>query len=621
MTMSKLERVKKWLRTTELIVFDAFAIMLSYAMIIAVFVILGISFDTRTFAIVLPIIIAVKLTVYLFTRLYDVLLDHFSFEDTVKLFSVVILMNIVLMVVFLFISVNFMHWMVLIFITPIELGFMLFPRVAKRGLKYLKLVLRRRGSAGVPTLIIGAGDGGELVLKELNRNKALKNMPLAFVDDDPQKYGHRLSGVPIIGPVSEIKTWIERYEIEEVIIAIANLDLKKLKELIDMISTMNVRIKRLPLLTEVTEDYSGNIIDVKVEDLLNRDEITLEIDEIQQLLSQKTVLITGGGGSIGSELARQIAKLAPKTLIIYDIYENNAYDIQMELERSFRKTDYEVELKVYVGSVYNEARFEKLFKTYSIDLIFHAAAYKHVPLLEDSPEEAIRSNVLGTYITAYLADKYNVASFVLVSSDKAVRPTNIMGATKRYAELIIQDFNHRSKTKYSAVRFGNVLGSNGSVVPLFKKQIQEGGPVTVTHPEITRYFMTIPEAVGLILQSAVYANGGEIFVLDMGEPVKITALAEKMIRLAGLKPKLDIDIVFTGLRPGEKIYEELLIDTTCNDRTKNQKIFIETDRCNGKVHFDALRFKDLAEKFEMYTADELKMVFKEMIDSYQYAKK
>ena len=567
-------------------------------------------------SIFLPIILTLKIAFYAIFGLYRMLLDHFGFEDAFKIFIAVVVSNLFLMVFFFITQVEFISWLAFIFIAPLEMIFLAIPRVAKRAIEHIKMNQDWRNALGSRTLIIGAGDGGEMVLKEIYRNKAMANIPVGFVDDNINKIGNRLSGVPIFGPISQIQTFIDQYRIEEVIIAIADMKFKKLKELISEISEKNVSIKRLPLMTEVTEGISKKIIDVRVEDLLNREEICLDTNEIHEFIKGKTVLITGGGGSIGSELARQISEYSPGQLIIFDIYENNAYEIQMELERRFHKTKQPLNLKVLIGSVYNEARLEKVFKEYTIDIVFHAAAYKHVPLMEDSPEEAIRSNVIGTYTTAYLASKYKVKNFVLVSSDKAVRPTNVMGATKRYAELIVQHFDHLFDTKYSAVRFGNVLGSNGSVIPLFKKQIEDGGPVSVTHPEITRYFMTIPESVGLILQSAVYSSGGEIFVLDMGEPVRIKTLAEKMIRLTGLKPYIDIDIEYTGLRPGEKLYEELLTDGLNNKRTNNDKIFIEDETSNGTTQFEEEIFSDYIERFETLDPKEVKRGLTKIIKSY-----
>ncbi|MDR4969198.1 MAG: nucleoside-diphosphate sugar epimerase/dehydratase, partial [Acholeplasmataceae bacterium] len=466
---------------------------------------------------------------------------------------------------------------------------------------------------GRRTLIVGAGSAGEIVVKEVYRNKDLSNIPVAFLDDDPNKIGNKLSGIKIVGPINDIQYFLDLYKIEEVIIAINDFPLRKLKALIELVSQKNVRLKRLTSITDVTQGERTQIIDVKIEDLLNREEIILDDRGIEGFIKDEVVLVTGGGGSIGSELCRQIAELKPKQLIIFDIYENNAYDTQMELERKFKKSGEYLNLKVLIGSVYNPIRLESVFKEYRPTVVFHAAAYKHVPLMEDSAVEAVRTNVIGTHHAARLANQYEVKKFVLVSSDKAVRSTNVMGATKRFAELIIEEQNNHSKvTKFSAVRFGNVLGSNGSVIPLFKKQIQDGGPITVTDPEITRYFMTIPEAVGLILQCAVYAQGGEVFILDMDEPVKIKDLAEKMISLAGLRPNVDIMVEYVGLRPGEKLYEELLIDHEYDHhlRTANDKIYIEKQK---HVEASELELDQIIKTFEEKTNYDVKLMVKKVV--------
>jgi FlaA1/EpsC-like NDP-sugar epimerase len=613
--MEEKNKSKRVLRVVEFMTIDAFSIGLSYGITAVIFNFLELSINMTNFAMVLPIVIVLKILFYAAFGLYEMLLDHFGFEDAFKVFMVVIISNVFLGFFFALTQIDFISATAFIFIAPLEIILISFPRVIKRAYNLIALNIDWRNALGKRTLIIGAGDGGEMVLKEIYRNKALNNIPVGFVDDNAEKIGSRLSGVKIYGPINEIQSLIDLYKVEEVIIAIADMNLKKLQAMIKLISEKNVSIKRLPLMTEVSEEKSHKIIDVKVEDLLNRDEIKLINEELQAFINHKTVLVTGGGGSIGSELCRQLNDLNPKKLIIFDIYENNAYDIQMEIMRKCRKLKRNCNLKVLIGSVYNETRLDEVYNLYKPDIVFHAAAYKHVPLMEDSPKEAIRTNVLGTYYAAKLAHKHQVDNFVLVSSDKAVRPTNIMGATKRYAELIVQHFDKLSEhTKYSAVRFGNVLGSNGSVIPLFKKQLEDGGPITVTHPEITRYFMTIPEAVSLILQSAVYSEGGEIFILDMGEPVKIKDLAEKMLKIAGYKPYEDIDIIYTGLRPGEKLYEELLLNPKENIKTENDKIYIE-HRVNGSKFEEAL-FNEVQTNFEQLDNQTLKEKIATIIKSY-----
>ena len=429
-----------------------------------------------------------------------------------------------------------------------------------------------REMSPVRTMVIGAGAAGYMIVREMKNSKHLNRKIPCIIDDDSTKIGTYLQGIPVIGKKESIPYYAKKFKIEEIVIAIPTLPRNKQKELVEICQLTGCKILILPGIYQlVNEEVSVSMLrKVEIEDLLGRDPICLEMDEIMDYVQDKTVLITGGGGSIGSEICRQIAIHNPKQMIIFDIYENNAYDIQNELKRKYPKLN----LQVLIGSVRNRKRVDSIFETYHPDLVFHAAAHKHVPLMEDSPNEAIKNNVLGTWAVASAAERYGAKKMVLISTDKAVRPTNVMGASIRLCELINQSFSQKSATEYAAVRFGNVLGSNGSVIPLFKKQIQEGGPVTVTHPDIIRYFMTIPEAVNLVLQCGALAKGGEIFILDMGEPVKILDLAKNMIRLSGFEPDRDIKIEFTGLRPGEKLYEELLIDEENLTKTSNNRIFV-----------------------------------------------
>lgn len=422
------------------------------------------------------------------------------------------------------------------------------------------------------TMIVGAGEAGNTLLKELQNSKFVEQNVCCLVDDDPGKIGKYLRGVLVAGNRKDICRLAEEYHIDEIMIAIPSASHAEIQELLDICNQTSCKLKVLPGIYQLVngEVSVSKLRNVEIEDLLGREPIDTQVESIMGYVSGKVVLVTGGGGSIGSELCRQIARHEPKQLVIFDIYENNAYDIQQELKRDYP----ELNLVVLIGSVRNTHRINGVFEKYHPQIVYHAAAHKHVPLMEDSPNEAIKNNVMGTYKTAQAADKYGVSRFVLISTDKAVNPTNIMGASKRLCEMVIQMMNNRSKTEFVAVRFGNVLGSNGSVIPLFKKQIEEGGPVTVTHPDIIRYFMTIPEAVSLVLQAGARAKGGEIFVLDMGKPVKILDLALNLIRLSGLKPYEDIDIVFTGLRPGEKLYEELLMDEEGLQSTDNELIHI-----------------------------------------------
>ena len=441
-------------------------------------------------------------------------------------------------------------------------------------------------------MIVGAGTSGSVILKEMTTSSLVNGCVVCFVDDDKNKAGKFLNGVPVAGNRNDIPRLAEEYKIDEIYIAIPSASAKERKAIIEICRETGCQVKILPGIYQLIngEVSIAKLRNVEIEDLLGRDPIRVNLDEIMGYVSGKVVLVTGGGGSIGSELCRQVASHNPKQLIIFDIYENNAYDIQLELKEKYPDLD----LVVLIGSVRNTHRIETVFEKYRPDIVYHAAAHKHVPLMEDSPNEAIKNNVFGTYKTAKAADKYGTKRFVLISTDKAVNPTNIMGASKRMCEMVVQMMNARSKTDFVAVRFGNVLGSNGSVIPLFKKQIEQGGPVTVTHPDIIRYFMTIPEAVSLVLQAGAYAKGGEIFVLDMGEPMKILDLAKNLIRLSGYTPDVDIPIVFTGLRPGEKLYEELLMNEEGMQETPNKLIHI------GKpIEFDMERFEEQLE--ELYS--------------------
>lgn len=442
-------------------------------------------------------------------------------------------------------------------------------RVLRRALKYGE-VQKMRDIKNV--LIIGAGSGGALVSSEYSKYPHLGKKVVAFIDDDKQKLGTYVNGIKVYGNRSNILEIIKDKNIDEVIIAIASIKEEILKEIIEKCKDTQVSVKIMPGVAEMIDGkFSINKIrNVDVEDLLGRETIKLDHEGISDYLEGKIVLVTGGGGSIGSELCRQISKFNPKKLIIFDIYENNAYEIQNELKRNYQNLN----LITLIGSVRDKGRLKELYTKYKPQIIFHAAAHKHVPLMENSPAEAIKNNVVGTFNVAKLASEHNVERFVLISTDKAVNPTNVMGASKRMCEMIIQSMDKASKTEFVAVRFGNVLGSNGSVIPLFKKQIANGGPVTLTHKDITRYFMTIPEAAQLVIQAGAYAKGGEIFVLDMGEPIKIYDLAENLIKLSGFEPNKDIKIEVTGLRPGEKLYEELLMNEEGLMKTKHKKIFI-----------------------------------------------
>ena len=421
-------------------------------------------------------------------------------------------------------------------------------------------------------MVIGGGDAGRMIVNELNHSRQIRRRVRCVIDDNPKKQGRFLCGIPVVGGRDGIMSAVERFEIEQIIFAIPTASPEEKRDILNICKETCCELKILPGIYQLVsgEVTINDLKDVAVEDLLGREPIQVNTNEILDYVQNQVVLITGGGGSIGSELCRQVAQHKPKQLIIFDIYENNAYDIQQELKMNHP----ELNLVTLIGSIRDEGKLEQVFSTYHPDIVYHAAAHKHVPLMETSPCEAIKNNVFGTYQTALAASRHGCRKFVMISTDKAVNPTNIMGATKRLCELIIQTMDQESQTSFVAVRFGNVLGSNGSVIPLFKKQIQAGGPVTVTHPDIIRYFMTIPEAVGLVLQAGAYAKGGEIFVLDMGDPVKIDDLARNLIKLSGHVPDVDIQIEYTGLRPGEKLYEEKLMMEEGLRRTPNRKILI-----------------------------------------------
>lgn len=440
------------------------------------------------------------------------------------------------------------------------------------------------------TLIIGAGNAGNLMIKEIKNNSKFENNVVCLVDDNKKKVGKRIQGIKVVGTTDKLPSIVAKFKIEEILVALPSASRQEIQRVLTKCDKLKKKTKMLPPFYELVDKSfnSSRIRNVQIEDLLGRDEIKIDDDGISDFIKDEVVLVTGGGGSIGSELCRQIVKYKPKKLLILDIYENNAYDIQNELLMHSVNNIGFPELIVLIASVRDEQRLSEVFSEYKPTVVFHAAAHKHVPLMEVSPKEAIKNNVFGTYNVAKVSNEYDVKKFVLISTDKAVNPTNIMGATKRFAEMIIQAFNKISSTQYAAVRFGNVLGSNGSVIPLFKRQIAEGGPVTVTHRDIIRYFMTIPEAVQLVLQAGAFADGGEIFVLDMGEPVRIMELAEKLIRFSGYEPYSEINIKITGLRPGEKLFEELLLDDEGLLKTHNEKIFVS--EVNG-IYIDDIKRK------------------------------
>lgn len=465
-------------------------------------------------------------------------------------------------------------------------------------------------------MVIGGGAAGQTLIRELINSRRLHTKVCCVIDDNPNKIGRVLEGIPIVGNRDDILTMVDRYKINHIIYAIPATTGKNQKEILNICKETKCRLQTVPGVYQLVngEVSVSKLRDVDIADLLGRAQVRVNNDEIFRAIRGRKVLVTGGGGSIGSELCRQIAKAKPKQLIIFDIYENNAYEIQQELRRTYPQLD----LEVLIGSVRNSNRINQVMHTYKPDIVYHAAAHKHVPLMEDSPNEAIKNNVLGTYKTAMAAAKTGVKKFVLISTDKAVNPTNIMGASKRLCEMVVQMMNRKTDTDFVAVRFGNVLGSNGSVIPLFKKQIAEGGPVTVTDKDIIRYFMTIPEAVALVLQASYYAEGGEIFVLDMGDPVRIDDMARNLIRLSGYEPDIDIPIVYTGLRPGEKLYEELLMDEEGLQDTANEMIHI-----GHPIDMDDEWFEEklkLLDKVSRQDSARIKEIVAEIVPTYHFKK-
>ncbi len=462
------------------------------------------------------------------------------------------------------------------------------------------------------TMVIGAGESGNIVINELKMSKKLDSNICCIIDDNKSKHNTFINGVKVIGGRERILDAAKYFAINEIVIAMPSAPKKDVKEILELCQQTGAELKILPGVYQFVNGEAAveKLRPVQIEDLLGREPVETNLESITGYVKNKVVLVTGGGGSIGSELCRQLAANRPKMLIIFDVYENNAYDIQQELRAKYPH----MHLEVLIGSVRNTSRVDKIFEQYRPDIVYHAAAHKHVPLMEDSPNEAIKNNVFGTYKTALAADKYGAKKFVLISTDKAVNPTNIMGASKRICEMIVQGLNRQSSTDFVAVRFGNVLGSNGSVIPLFKKQIEAGGPVTVTDKNIIRYFMTIPEAVSLVLQAGAFARGGEIFVLDMGEPVKIDDLARNLIKLSGYVPDEDIKIVYTGLRPGEKLYEEILMDEEGLTDTENALIHI------GKpIQFDETVFFDQLERLyeEVYSeVPNIKEIISDLVPTY-----
>ncbi|MCR1900066.1 polysaccharide biosynthesis protein [Irregularibacter muris] len=599
-------------RKSILILSDIFFVNLS--VVLSLLLILPVEQFKTQFLNYLPIAIftiAIRIIIYYLSGLYSSLWRYASIDE---LLNVVMAVTLGSIGSYFFARLGSYHSLIQIhtIIWMLNIFFIGGSRFAYRILRRLKFKVYKYASQRKNVLVYGAGDAGSIVIKELETHRELDTNIVAMIDDDPAKFRRRINGVPVVGGKDKLMEAVKKYDVEEIIIALPSANRKRIKEIIELCNQTGCKLKTLPGVYELIDGKVDikNIRDVEIEDLLGRDPITLNNKEINDYIKGKVVLVTGGGGSIGSELCRQIATFGPQKLIIFDIYENNAYDLQLELKKKYPNLD----LSVLIGSVRDKARVNNIFEIYKPHVVFHAAAHKHVPLMEDSPAEAIKNNVFGTINVAEAANQYKSNKFVLISTDKAVNPTNIMGTTKRIAEITIQIMNKQSDTEYVAVRFGNVLGSNGSVIPVFRKQIAAGGPVTVTHPDIIRYFMTIPEASQLVLQAGGMARGGEIFILDMGDPVKIVDLARDLIRLSGFIPDEDIKIEFTGLRPGEKLYEELLTAEEGLVATKHAKILISQPISHNAIEFmkELEKLKGVLSK----SGEEIAQVMKEIVPSF-----
>lgn len=631
MVRMKRHKIEHWnLISLLLVVYDMIAVTVAY------FAALWFRFDCmvsmidqvylQAFACFAPIYAACCVLVFWRMRLYNSLWRFASFTELMRTGFATVVTGIVHIVG---ITLLFKRMPVSYYI--IGMGFQ-FLMVLGVRFSYRLLLLERskRAHANAKTdrvMLIGAGNAGEMILREIQRMKEQSMRVCCIIDDNPNKWGRYIENIPIVGGRNEIIESAKKYQIDKIFVAVPSASPEDKRDILNICKETGCQLKNLPGIYQMMFGYVtlGDMKDVAVEDLLGREPISVNMDQISQHIRGRVVMVTGGGGSIGSELCRQVAAYGPKQLIIFDVYENNAYDIQLELKEKYPALD----MQVLIGSVRDSRRMLQIFETYRPQIVYHAAAHKHVPLMEDSACEAIKNNVIGTYKTAYAAMLYGCERFVLISTDKAVNPTNIMGASKRLCEMVIQSldraikegkadklpmlYTHKTqhtegfapvmavspnRTEFVAVRFGNVLGSNGSVIPLFKKQIAKGGPVTVTHPDIIRYFMTIPEAVSLVMQAGTYANGGEIFVLDMGAPVKIDELARNLIKLSGLKPDEDIPIVYTGLRPGEKLYEEKLMAEEGMQKTDNKLIHI-----GNPIPFDTEKFLVQLEKLMLAAHD------------------
>lgn len=606
-------------RNVLLILIDILIIISCY---IASILFLNVPIDNIKILVVQIAVVVIVYQIFLnIFRMYQNMMRYEVGKDYIKYIISAFLSMIILSIVYKAFSLEYINLKVNVLSGVLIAGTFVMYRLAGRSIlsrrmsKYEKINKNQDNKAN-NLLIIGAGMGAREIIIAIKNNMRDKYNIVGIIDDDISKINHYILGVKVLGTRYDIPKIAKEKNVDLIFFAINKIDAVSRKKILEICQETGVKTRVLPTTLEVIakQGAMNSLRDVQIEDLLGRDPVHLDNKNINSLIKNKTVLVTGGGGSIGSELCRQIVKYDPKRLVILDIYENNLYDIEMELRAEYPKLN----LEAIVASVRDKERLNNVFETYKPEIVFHAAAHKHVPLMEKSPLEAIHNNVFGTYNVVNCADEYGVEKFVLISTDKAVNPTNIMGASKRVCEMIVQAKNKVSKTEYVAVRFGNVLGSNGSVIPLFKKQIERGGPVTVTHKDITRFFMTIPEAVQLILQAVTYAKGGEIFVLDMGEPVKIYDLAVSLIKLLGYEPNVDIPIEITGLRPGEKLYEEILMSEEGLTSTKHDKIFI-----SKPMHMEMTELEEKLELLkeleynEKYSNENIKNTMKEVVTTYK----
>lgn len=606
-------------RNVLLILIDILIIISCY---IASILFLNVPIDNIKVLVVQIAVVVIVYQIFLnIFRMYQNMMRYEVGKDYIKYIISAFLSMIILSIVYKAFSLEYINLKVNVLSGVLIAGTFVMYRLAGRSIlsrrmsKYEKINKNQDNKAN-NLLIIGAGMGAREIIIAIKNNMRDKYNIVGIIDDDISKINHYILGIKVLGTRYDIPKIAKEKNVDLIFFAINKIDAVSRRKILEICQETGVKTRVLPTTEEVINKQGAmnSLRDVQIEDLLGRDPVHLDNKNINSLIKNKTVLVTGGGGSIGSELCRQIVKYDPKRLVILDIYENNLYDIEMELRAEYPKLN----LEAIVASVRDKARLNNVFETYKPEIVFHAAAHKHVPLMEKSPLEAIHNNVFGTYNVVNCADEYGVEKFVLISTDKAVNPTNIMGASKRVCEMIVQAKNKVSKTEYVAVRFGNVLGSNGSVIPLFKKQIERGGPVTVTHKDITRFFMTIPEAVQLILQAVTYAKGGEIFVLDMGEPVKIYDLAVSLIKLLGYEPNVDIPIEITGLRPGEKLYEEILMSEEGLTSTKHDKIFISKPMHMEMTELEEkLNILKELEYNEKYSNENIKNVMKEVVTTYR----